>query len=148
MPSEIAEVRKLLQVLRKKGCDCPACEQFVKEYRRKLNSGMARSLIEMYKRGGTRRWVDVPEELDSKSREEGKLVAWKLIKPHPDTRDDGGAIGLYKVLRKGERFVLSEITIESHARFFNKKCLGLEGKQVSIQECLGKHFNYAELMAE
>ena len=37
--------KEFLRANYEKGCDCPTCGQFVKLYKRKLNSGMAKTLI-------------------------------------------------------------------------------------------------------
>lgn len=68
------------------GGRCPLCTQLAKIYRRPLNSGMARSLITMYRTFGLD-FGYIPE-LPAKSREEGKLVHWGLVveaqEPRPD----------------------------------------------------------------
>lgn len=135
--------------LRKKaedGARCPVCDQNVKIYRRKLNSGMARSLIRMYRAGGLD-FIHLPTTVGSRSREEGKLRYWGLVEEEQVLRPDGGRAGYWRVTPMGELFVLGKITVWSHARVYNGKCLGLNGNQITIKDALGSQFDYAELMA-
>lgn len=134
--------------LRKKADDgaiCPVCEQTVKVYRRKLNAGMARSLIRMYKAGGLD-YIHIPTTVGSRSREEGKLRYWGLVEEEQVTRPDGGRAGYWRVTPVGELFVQGQITVWSHARVYNSRCLGLVGDQISIKDALASQFDYEELM--
>ena len=47
----IAEAKQYLRKNFKEGTVCPCCDKYVKAYKRKLNSGIARALIIMYKLG-------------------------------------------------------------------------------------------------
>jgi hypothetical protein len=128
------------------GAACPCCRQFAKVYRRKVNSGMARSLIRMYRADPERGYVYIPD-LGSRSREEGKLRYWGLVEEERTRREDGGRAGYWRVTDLGEAWVLDRITIPSHARVYDSRCLGLDDTQrVSIRDALGNHFNYDELM--
>src|SRR3954471_2049123 len=62
----------------KKGAKCPLCAQHAKMYSRKVNAGMAASLIRMYRINKTG-WVHVPTSVGARSREEGKLAYWGLV---------------------------------------------------------------------
>lgn len=127
------------------GAACPLCQQHVKIYKRKLNSGMARSLIMMYRAGGLD-YVHLPTTIGSRSREEGKLRYWGLVEEEIARRPDGGRAGYWRVTRVGELFVKGETTVYSHARVYNGRCMGLFGEQVSIKDALGAKFSYDELM--
>ena len=131
-----------------KGVRCPACHQFAKVYKRKINSGMARSLIRMYLAGGADKleYIHVPTAVGSRSREEGKLRYWGLVEEELEKRPDGGRAGYWRVTPSGELFVKGLMTVYSHARIYDGRCLGLTGPQVSILDALGDKFDYAELM--
>lgn len=128
------------------GVDCPCCTQRVQVYKRKLNSGMARSLIAMYALAHTD-WIHVPTAIGARSREEGKLAYWALVEGPLTPRDDGGRAGWWRVTSKGELFVRQQLRIPSHARVYDGKVLGLMGNPISIVDALGTKFNYSELMA-
>lgn len=127
------------------GVECPLCTQHVKVYKRTLNSGMARSLIQIFRVAGAG-WCHVPTQIGARSREEGKLVYWGLLEESPVPRDDGGRAGWWRLTAKGEAFVRQQITVPSHARVYNGKCLSLIGNPITIQDALGKKFNYNDLM--
>jgi len=131
-----------------KGETCPCCGQFTKVYKRKINSGMARSLIRMYLAGGSEQlsFIHVPTAVGSRSREEGKLRYWGLVEEELEKRPDGGRAGYWRVTPSGELFVKGLMTVYSHARIYDGRCLGLTGPQVSILDALGDKFDYAELM--
>lgn len=127
------------------GVTCPVCTQKVKVYRRKINSGMARSLIAMYVIARTD-WVHVPTQIGSRSREEGKLAYWGLVEESQTARDDGGRAGWWRVTSKGEAFVQQQLNVPSHARVYDGRVLGLVGEATSIVDALGAKFSYSELM--
>ena len=142
----LTEAQQWLSKRVEHGAPCPCCTQYAKIYKRKLNSGMARSLIVMYRRAGTN-WLYIPTEVGSRSREEGKLVCWQLVQEADQSRDDGGRAGWWRLTNHGVWFVTGRIKVPSHARIYNGRCLGLTGELVSIRDCLGKRFNYDELMS-
>lgn len=127
------------------GVDCPCCTQRVQVYKRKLNSGMARSLIAMYALARTD-WIHVPTAIGARSREEGKLAYWGLVEESPDPREDGGRAGWWRVTDRGKQFVLGHITIPMYARIYDGKVLGYDGAFVDIKAALGTKFNYDQLM--
>lgn len=141
----LAQVRAWLRLKLDDGTRCPACEQFCKVYQRKLNSGMARSLIAMYRAGGTD-FVHIPTEIGARSREEGKLAYWALVEEQKENRPDGGRAGYWRVTDKGEQFVLGLVKVPKYARVYDGRCLELTGDFIVIQDALGDSFDYGELM--
>lgn len=127
------------------GTHCPVCDQYVKIYKRKLNSGMARSLIAMYRAAGTT-WANVTEVTDRRSREEGKLAYWGLAEEFPKGRDDGGRAGYWRVTRKGALFAQGLTTVPRYAEVRNGSCLRLFGDEITIGAALGDKYNYDEMM--
>ena len=119
---------------------CPCCDQFVKLYRRKLNSGMAHSLVSLWKQA-RQYYVHVPSTMGKSDGDIAKLRYWELIESHPEQS------GYWRVTELGEQFVTGQITVPSHVLLYNNRFLGLDGDSVSIEDCLGEKFSYAELMA-
>jgi hypothetical protein len=141
----LAQVKAWLVQRRHEGVVCPACCQFVKVYRRKINSGMARSLIAMYRAGGTQ-FIHLPTTIGSRSREEGKLRYWGLVEEQLQVRPDGGRAGYWRVTHTGEAFVLGRTLMPQYAEIYNGECLRLTGDLIGIREALGSQFSYSELM--
>lgn len=144
--STLKDVRAWLREKVHKGTTCPACQQHVKVYRRKLNSGMALSLIVMYRAGGTE-FVHLPSTVGARSREEGKLRHWGLVEEADSKRPDGGRPGFWRVTELGEDFVLGRVEVPRYADIYNGAGLGLSGDFIGIREALGDQFDYSELMA-
>lgn len=140
----LEEVRNWLAERVNEGALCPCCGQNVKVYRRKLNSGMVRSLIEMYRVGGTS-FIHIPSKISARSREEGKLAYWGLAEEDRITRSDGGRAGYWRVTEKGELFLAEATTVPKYAIVFNGECLALDGEEIFVRDALDK-FDLAELM--
>jgi len=125
---------------------CPCCKQMAKVYRRKVNSGMAFSLLSMYRLAGTS-YLHLPTRLNARSREEGKLRYWGLVEEELEKRPDGGRAGYWRVTEKGRHFIFGSIGVPKYARIYDSRLLGFDGPEVLFRDCLGSKFNYDELMA-
>lgn len=137
--ASLLEAAKWLEDNKREGVICPCCDQVAKIYRRKLNSGMCRSMIDMWR---LRRidWVNVTREISSRSREEGKLGWWGLGEAH-ETR------GYHRLTIRGSAFVKNRLRVPKHALVYNDKLLELDDTETTnIIEALGDHFDYEELM--
>jgi hypothetical protein len=144
----LVEARQRLQDHLDEGLTCPCCGQFAKRYRRKFNSGQARALINIYKRGGRADldWVYIPL-LSAKSREEGKIAYWGLLKEAEERREDGGRAGWWRVTPIGENFIINGLRIPKYVFVYNATCFGFDkNEMVTIQDCLGNKFDLSELM--
>lgn len=143
----LGEARDLLDGLLEVGHDCPTCGQHAAVYRRRLHSGIARALILMYRHGGTS-WLHKPTVLKgvgSSARDESIARYWNLVEEERHDRSEGRA-GYWRVTERGGRFVLGELRVPRYAVIYNGRCLRLEGKDVSIFDCLGAKFSYSELI--
>jgi len=128
-----------------RGAACPCCGQFAKVYKRKLNSGMVRSLLAMYRVGG-RDWIHLPTQIGARSREEGKLRYWGLVEEQLTVRPDGGRAGFWRVTAAGEAFIREQFKVPKYAQVYDGRCLGLTGDLVGIRETLGSKFRLDELL--
>lgn len=128
------------------GTNCPLCGQHAQLYRRKINAGMAHSLIRMYRINGTG-WVHVPTSVGAKSREEGKLAYWRLVEEQAGKGIHGGRAGYWRVTEFGEQFLRNQAQVPTYALVYNGRVMGHEGAMVSIRDALGTKFNYDDLMA-
>jgi len=136
----------------KKGVTCPCCGRRVQLYRRKLNSGMAGTLIKMW-REHAHGWVNVKDWLRENSYRNNHdwtmLRHWELIEERDIPPEHGGKTqGEWRVTPKGRMFALNMTTVPSHLLEYNQKSYGTEGDQVTVVDCLGKKFNYMELLKD
>lgn len=135
--SVIAYVREHAE----QGVTCPACTQLAKVYRRKINTGMAHALIEMFKHA-RRDWFYLPEITSRwQGRDEAGLRYWSLIESDPDR------VGWWRVTEQGEQFLRCRARVFKYARVYDGRCLGLEGDPVTVRDSLGEKFDYDAMMA-
>jgi len=116
-----------------------------KVYKRKVNSGMAVSLIKMYRAGGTN-FQHIPTTVGGRSREEAKLRYWGLVEEELERRPDGGRAGWWRVTHTGRLWVLNRSTIPKYAYIYDARLLDMDGEPTSIRSALGEKFDYEELM--
>ena len=120
-----------------------------KVYRRRLNAGMARSLILMYRAAGTD-WQHIPTTTVGGSREEGKLRYWGLVEDGGHTPPGGPRPGVWRVTEAGESFVLGHLKVPAHALVYDSKLLELDASrgEITIRDALADHFSYILLMGD
>jgi hypothetical protein len=147
----LGEARTLLAEQAVEGVECPCCGQFAKVYRRKLNSGMARSLIWLVKEFlETKDGVEVQKQAPRQvmaNREMGKLVHFGLavIKGH-DGDSKKKTSGLWRPTDKGIDFVFDRVRVPRRVYLYDNKAVGSDDEMTSIREALGDKFDYGELM--
>lgn len=144
--NRIKQMRTTVQTQLDDGVHCPTCGQFAKVYKRQITGTSAAALIAMYKACGYVDYVYLPDVLDRKQADEAKLTHWGLIEEKPISRTDGGRAGWWKLTDDGVRFVLGRLSVPKYAHIYDSKLMGMSGDPVTIQDCLGKKFNYQELM--
>lgn len=143
----LGDARGKLRGLARTGARCPCCRQFVKAYRRKLNSGMARAAIRVYRATCPGEYCHLQEvDQTSGSSEGSKLRCWGLLVEERERREDGGRSGWWCLTEEGRRFVTGAHTVPKYALLYDGRLLHLEGAAVSIVDCLGEKFDYHELM--
>jgi len=148
----VAEAKIFLRENWEEGINCPCCGQLVRKWRHSINSSIARTLIKMLlvetKTGN--RWVHIMNQIGITTMY-SIATYWDLIEPleYPkidSLLDDKKSSGMWFLTEKGKLFVKGFITIPKYVNVFDHKLVGTEGKEVFIQDCLGKKFSYNELM--
>lgn len=149
----LAEARKYVESLSKKGVECPCCEQYVKVYKRKLNSFMAFSLTRLYKFSKTNpgEWVHIKTlsmTVAAGGGEMAKLRYWGLLEENKTPKEGQKFSGLFRITEEGQWFVEGETSVPKYIFLYNQRFLGFdESAKVTIKQALGSRFNYQELMA-
>lgn len=138
---------------RDEGARCPACKQIVREYRRTIHAAMAEKLIQFWRTYGTMNWGErTPLMLKGRAGaadgggDFAKLRYWGLIEESNDERQDGGRAGWWRVTQVGALFVQNQQAVPRYAYVYDGVCRRVDGPRWNIVRCLGKHFNYNELM--
>jgi len=153
----LGDARQQLRGLAYEGHRCPCCTQFTKVYRRKIHASMAHALIMMYRIDQTlprdAKWIQIAEVLAHRQvADAAKLKHWGLIEEEQAIREDGsGRTGWWQLTDLGRRFVRGNALVNKYVLIFDGRKLTDKpqeemGGPVTIQECLGKKFNYRDLM--
>lgn len=154
----LEEAKEELQSKLSEGTRCPCCQQYAKEYKRKITSSMAWGLILIYryfrKEGDLRKWLhienyfkSIPNLPSSVRGDISKLSFWGLIRRKEGERADGSKrVGYYKITERGVNFVEGKIRVSKFIYLYNNKVRGFGDEQVDLRDCLSKKFNYDELM--
>jgi hypothetical protein len=131
---------------------CPCCDQTVKFYHRKLNSGMAATLIWLCQEWQkTQGWVNVPvtaKRFTLRAKDYSVMHFWELILNKPNDDDPRRRTsGLWIPTDRGWDFAHDpSIRIPSHVNLYNNGFISFSDTTTNIIEALGNHFNYYELM--
>lgn len=142
----LGEARQWLRERLVEGASCPCCTQLARLYRRPINSGMARSLIKMWRVGGLD-WQHIPTSVGARSREEGKLRYWGLIEEEIEIRrDDGGRAGWWRVTNHGYDWIHGLTFVQKYAWIYDGGLRRLDGPLINIQQALGSKFDLRDLM--
>lgn len=149
--STLEEAKQFLRENWEQGTECPCCKQFVKLYRRKLNSGQAHALVILYKYfelNENTDWVHV-SKFDYPAFRGGdlaKLRYWNLIEAKTNIDPTKKDSGFWRLTDTGRAFVRGDITVESHIGVYNQTIYTVEAQPITIRQALGNKFNYNELM--
>ncbi len=152
----IQEAKDFLRANYKKGCDCPACGHYVREYKRKLNSGMALFLIGIAKlirrdKPGLRKVFysnkEIMEVMNLKvtSLDYSVLKHFDLIEARK-SEDGKKDSGYWTLTPGGHFFSLGSVEVSKYVFLYNNKRQGLSDETITIKEALGSKFDYKELM--
>jgi len=132
---------------------CPCCDQYCKVYRRKLNSSMARYLIEIVKEfqmtAGA--WVRVPElhvyKSESQRGDYAYLTHWGFIEQKRNENDPTRKeSGLWRPTESGIAFAFRRLSAPRHVYLYDNQLLKVSDETIDIEESLGVKFDYSELM--
>ena len=148
MGTTVADAIGFVAEHRKKGCDCPCCEQYVKEYGRTIHTSMALVLVALHKHFTTTpglEWLHVSKfpvnERFNINGDYNYLRHWGLLEPHPEF------VGHWRVTELGHQFVRGEARVPKKVFLFNNERVGASDQTISIEDALGRKFDYAALMA-
>ena len=160
--STLVEAKKWLRARFAQGATCPACNQFVKLYKRKFNKSMAYVLLLMeshFMGDVVDEWLHVPSYIaemvsDNPRRaaavrgDWAKLKFWGLIEEKPDVRADGSPrVGYWKLTPLGRQFARRQVKVPSHVYIYNGEALQRTVEEmITIDDALGTEFSYDEIM--
>lgn len=147
----IKEAKAFLRANFNDGVKCPCCAQMVKLYKRKIHYTMAVELIRLYKlsNGNNKYFHYLEIRLENNtSGDFAKLAYWGFIEEQINESTNKKTSGSWRITTKGKHFVKGLIKVPSHAHVYDAVARGFSKNLVGIEECIGKKFNYKELMEE
>lgn len=152
----VAEARERLfgnKAIFRKGQRCPCCDQSVKLYSRRLNSGMAAALVWLVRTSNDGEYLHVPtiapRHVIRIAGEFARLVYWKLIEDKPNQVTSKTHSGFWRPTEDGIDFVRKYLNVPTHAYIYNGRCRGVSDKTFNVHRALdGGPFDYQELMGE
>lgn len=116
---------------------CPCCEQTVKVYPRKILGTMVMQLRDIIS-NGRRDAKDLP--FLSSGGVYAQMRYWGLIEQNDDAT--------WSATQKGVDFLHDRISVPSTAFVFNQTLLGFSDDTVGVRDCMGKKFDYDEMMSK
>ncbi len=157
MTASLGEGRLWLMSAREErdGAECPCCGQMAKIYSRSINGAMAHAL--MLVAFGTKHgqadddgWIHITTFLNGRTGRVGdgglaKLRYWGLVEGTSGGGDDDRR-GYWRITEKGLLFVLKRLKLPKYALVYDGTAFGYDGPDVGISECLGKKFDYEEIL--
>lgn len=149
-PTSLEGAKQWLRARFDDGADCPCCGQFVKRYRRKLNSNMVRFLVSLGKaqRSSGEPWVDY-RDCAFRGRDYNQIAHWGLAETAPLSSDsEKRTSGMWRATELGFAFLEGRERVPSHCYIYNGSALGFSEELISIHEATGSHFDFSELMRE
>jgi len=133
---------------KKKGCHCPVCGQFVKVYRRTINKSSAVLLARACRKFGEDISFHITDLIEGGGGDFAKLRYWGLIEQIENNNDKKKHSGKWRLTKLGVYFVKHGQTLPKYALIYDGKLLDFDGDElITIQDALGKDFDYQELMA-
>ncbi len=145
-PYEAIEfVKDWMEPQLKDGVDCPCCGRFTKVYRRNLNSGMVRFLMDFYNRHGTNRVsianYHVTDQQHAHHQEYEKLPHWGLLE------HDNSIPRRWWIKKLGRQFINGQVTVNKYVWLKHGVCVDKSIGQISIKQAIGNKFSYEKLMS-
>jgi hypothetical protein len=118
---------------------CPACDQTVKIYPRRITSLMIKNLAQIVASPDGIRSVDLQH---CKGGDHAKLRYWALVLS--DLCDE---IGLWYPTKLGRKWLLGQAQVPEIAYVYNGEVVSYSDTMVRVRDRVGKHFDYDELMS-
>lgn len=156
----LTKARKNVMEGRLVGVYCPCCDQLAKMYKISISVNQVRLLFKLYaltlhKATPGDEYFHITRDIskgvvDNVGGSFAKLVYWHMIeeKPNEPEKTESRTSGLWKILPLGISFIKHEVRVPKYSLVYDNKFYGYEGGSVDVISCLGKHFNYTELMNE
>lgn len=127
---------------------CPCCNQMVKLYKRSIPAVVAHDLIVLSKAVNNDEYKHITTfQSKGGGGDFARLETWGLIQAKPNDSTHRRTSGLWTITQKGRDFVDRKLMVRKYVQIYNNTFYGYDGGMVTIDDCLGEHFDYSELMS-
>ena len=149
--------------IRDKGGHCPCCDKWGKVYRHGISHAMMKALLWMASNHGEN-WINMPKQAPRdliQTYTFATLKWWRLIQPlHIEQEvnvEDGVLVygdsetrssGIWRVTPIGMQFAKGLLQVPKFVYLYNDTLKDVSTETIYIQDCVGKKFNYSEIMNE
>tara|TARA_R110000796_G_scaffold1776_6_gene7252 strand:+ start:228 stop:815 length:588 start_codon:yes stop_codon:yes gene_type:complete len=149
--NSLAYAKDHLAANRSEGAYCPCCDQYVREYKRKLNSEITRFIIWLVRHCPEGGWLHVNEWRDYTNArllggDYGKASHWGFCERKPNDDDAKKSSGFWKPTALGVEFARNNRPAPLYVHLYNNRPTEFSGELAFASDCLGLKFDYAELM--
>ena len=149
--NSLAVARDYIEANRTDGINCPCCDQFAKEYKRKLGAEVVRFVIwlDRYCAEGKSLHVNDWSDVSSNRRGGGdyaKSAHWGLARLMPNADTGKRTSGLWQPTQLGRDFARGLRSIPKYVHLYNNQATRFSGPLVYASQSVGEGFDYAELM--
>jgi hypothetical protein len=129
------------------GAVCPCCNRWAQTYRYSISSAEARTLVEVYRRGGTTEFIHVSKALPQQwAHKVSQLRFWGLVEEESVRRLDGGRAGWWRVTALGAMFVTGGCEVLKYVHVWDASVVGRSGPPVSIVDAIRNTFDLREVL--
>jgi hypothetical protein len=134
------------------GGNCPCCGKWGKVSPQGMNETRALALLWLSRApSDVDGWVDVPKTGPRwlmRGKTHTTLQHWGFVESSGHAEDSKKSDGAWRVTPKGLHFICGTITVPRKAYIYKNVVEGWSDECVSFRECFGRHFDYAEVMAD
>ena len=150
-------------IIRNKGGHCACCGKWGKVYRHGISHAMMKALLWMASNHGEN-WVNMPKQAPRdliQTYTFATLKWWRLIQPlHIEQEvnvEDGKLVyadtetrssGIWRVTPLGMQFAKGLCQVPKFVYLYNDTLKDVSTETIYIKDCVGKKFNYSEIMNE
>ncbi|MCP4373521.1 MAG: hypothetical protein GY797_36270 [Deltaproteobacteria bacterium] len=132
----------------KKKTICPCCMRPINSYTLNLVAVDITVLLKIYtlSRVSRKVWINVNQRIKPTSRPFSNAQRWKLIKPKEIT---GKNKGLWRITKKGIKFLRGEITIPKVLIMYNREIIAIDDSiMVDVHDVYKEKFDLADAYAK
>ena len=144
------------------GGHCPVCDRWGKIYTKRITKTMVKRLAAMARVcGGKREWVYLPDITQAVGLAAYSVTAlkhWGLVEQrvsetvldenNKPVLGDKKTSGFWRVTQAGVSFLDGRTRVPKYLLVYNDTTIDSSQDSIGVQECMGEHFNYGEMMAE